>query len=78
MSRVKNVNICAGYPTGDVVWYINDKLIPEIYVERKQTYTFFVEGGNVAQKISYNFSYQCSSRFVPVHNLMYQNTYEYH
>ncbi|XP_025413670.1 protein Skeletor, isoforms B/C-like isoform X2 [Sipha flava] len=39
-----------GYPTGDVVWYINDKLIPEIYVERKQTYTFYVEGGNEPSK----------------------------
>ncbi|KAL4149249.1 hypothetical protein QTP88_003230 [Uroleucon formosanum] len=39
-----------GHPTGDVVWYINDKLIPEIYVERRQTYTFIVEGGNDPNK----------------------------
>jgi len=35
--------------TGDIVWYINDKLIPEIFVERMQTYTFIVEGGNLIQ-----------------------------
>ncbi|XP_050436047.1 protein Skeletor, isoforms B/C [Adelges cooleyi] len=39
-----------GVPTGDVVWYINDKLIPEIYVERKQTYTFYIEGGDKPNK----------------------------
>ncbi|XP_014613047.1 PREDICTED: protein Skeletor, isoforms B/C [Polistes canadensis] len=29
-----------------IAWYINDLLIPEITVERGQTYTFIVEGGN--------------------------------
>ncbi|KAJ4431984.1 hypothetical protein ANN_20593 [Periplaneta americana] len=33
-------------PSWGIAWYINDKLIPEIYVERGQTYTFIVEGGN--------------------------------
>ncbi|XP_063228586.1 protein Skeletor, isoforms B/C isoform X2 [Bacillus rossius redtenbacheri] len=35
-----------GHPSWGIAWYINDKLIPEIYVERGQTYTFVVEGGN--------------------------------
>lgn len=35
-----------GRPAWKYSWYINDKLIPEIYVERGQTYTFKIEGGN--------------------------------
>ncbi|XP_021913275.1 protein Skeletor, isoforms B/C [Zootermopsis nevadensis] len=35
-----------GHPSWGISWYINDLLIPEIYVERGQTYTFIVEGGN--------------------------------
>ncbi|KAI5706345.1 hypothetical protein M8J75_007174 [Diaphorina citri] len=35
-----------GHPSWGIAWYINDMLIPEIYVERGQTYTFVVEGGN--------------------------------
>ncbi|KOC68274.1 Protein Skeletor, isoforms B/C [Habropoda laboriosa] len=35
-----------GDPAWGVAWYINDLLIPEITVERGQTYTFIVEGGN--------------------------------
>lgn len=35
-----------GLPSWGIAWYINDMLIPEIYVERGQTYTFVVEGGN--------------------------------
>jgi len=35
-----------GQPSWGIAWYINDKLIPEIYVERGQTYAFVVEGGN--------------------------------
>ncbi|XP_046668764.1 protein Skeletor, isoforms B/C [Homalodisca vitripennis] len=35
-----------GHPSWGIAWWINDKLIPEIYVERGQTYTFVVEGGN--------------------------------
>ncbi|KAJ2941635.1 hypothetical protein O0L34_g14691 [Tuta absoluta] len=35
-----------GHPSWGIAWYINDQLIPEIYVERGKTYTFFVEGGN--------------------------------
>ncbi|XP_048505189.1 protein Skeletor, isoforms B/C isoform X2 [Athalia rosae] len=34
-----------GQPSWGIAWYINDLLIPEIYVERGQTYTFTVEGG---------------------------------
>nr|CAD7425672.1 unnamed protein product [Timema monikensis] len=33
-------------PSWGIAWYINDMLIPEIYVERGQTYSFVVEGGN--------------------------------
>ncbi|XP_046993641.1 protein Skeletor, isoforms B/C [Schistocerca americana] len=35
-----------GHPSWGIAWYINDRLIPEITVERGQTYTFMVEGGN--------------------------------
>ncbi|XP_014365174.2 protein Skeletor, isoforms B/C [Papilio machaon] len=35
-----------GHPSWGIAWYINDQLIPEIYVERGQTYTFLVEGGD--------------------------------
>ncbi|XP_074107985.1 protein Skeletor, isoforms B/C [Cotesia typhae] len=34
-----------GQPSWGIAWYINDLLIPEITVERGQTYTFIVEGG---------------------------------
>jgi hypothetical protein len=35
-----------GQPSWGIAWYINDRLIPEVYVERGQTYAFIVEGGN--------------------------------
>lgn len=35
-----------GHPSWGIAWYLNDLLIPELYVERGQTYTFVVEGGN--------------------------------
>ncbi|XP_011136070.1 protein Skeletor, isoforms B/C isoform X2 [Harpegnathos saltator] len=35
-----------GSSSWGIAWYINDLLIPEITVERGQTYTFIVEGGN--------------------------------
>ncbi|XP_059045492.1 protein Skeletor, isoforms B/C isoform X3 [Achroia grisella] len=35
-----------GHPSWGIAWYINDQLIPEVYVERGKTYTFFVEGGD--------------------------------
>ncbi|KAK4875132.1 hypothetical protein RN001_011554 [Aquatica leii] len=35
-----------GHPSWGIAWYINDLLIPEITVERGQTYTFMVEGGD--------------------------------
>jgi len=34
-----------GQASWGIAWYINDLLIPEIYVERGQTYTFIVQGG---------------------------------
>jgi len=35
----------SGEVSWGIAWYINDILIPEIYVERGETYTFLVEGG---------------------------------
>ncbi|XP_077296640.1 protein Skeletor, isoforms B/C [Arctopsyche grandis] len=35
-----------GKPSWGIAWYLNDLLIPEIYVERGQTYQFVVEGGD--------------------------------
>lgn len=35
-----------GIPSWGISWWINDQLIPEIVVERGQTYTFLVEGGD--------------------------------
>lgn len=35
-----------GQPSWGIAWYINNLLIPEITVERGQTYTFIVEGGD--------------------------------
>ncbi|XP_017759111.1 PREDICTED: protein Skeletor, isoforms B/C [Eufriesea mexicana] len=35
-----------GRPAWGIVWYINDLLLPEITVQRGETYTFIVEGGN--------------------------------
>ncbi|KAL4706946.1 hypothetical protein ACJJTC_005215 [Scirpophaga incertulas] len=35
-----------GHPSWGIAWYINDQLIPELYVERGKTYTFIVEGGD--------------------------------
>ncbi|XP_063869693.1 protein Skeletor, isoforms B/C-like isoform X2 [Scylla paramamosain] len=35
-----------GYRSWNLAWWIEDKLIPEIYVERGQTYYFTVHGGN--------------------------------
>lgn len=35
-----------GSPSWGIAWYLNDLLIPELYVERGETYTFVVEGGD--------------------------------
>ncbi|CAH2261772.1 jg14175 [Pararge aegeria aegeria] len=35
-----------GHPSWGIAWYINDLLIPEIYVERGKSYIFLVEGGD--------------------------------
>ncbi|ODN04126.1 Protein Skeletor, isoforms B/C, partial [Orchesella cincta] len=35
-----------GNPSWGICWYLNDQLIPEIYVERGETYHFWVEGGD--------------------------------
>jgi hypothetical protein len=44
--RSQSIFLFPGQPSWGIAWYINDLLIPEIYVERGQTYTFIVEGGN--------------------------------
>lgn len=43
-----------GHPSWGIAWWINDKLIPEITVERGQTYTFLVEGGECARLLPSN------------------------
>lgn len=35
-----------GRPSWGIAWWINGLLIPEIYVQRGETYTFIVEGGS--------------------------------
>lgn len=35
-----------GTASWGIAWYLNDLLIPELYVERGETYTFIVEGGD--------------------------------
>lgn len=35
-----------GHVSWGIAWYLNDLLIPELYVERGETYTFEVEGGD--------------------------------
>ncbi|XP_065078550.1 protein Skeletor, isoforms B/C isoform X1 [Ochlerotatus camptorhynchus] len=35
-----------GHPSWGIAWFLNDMLIPEVYVERGKTYTFVVEGGD--------------------------------
>lgn len=37
--------ICADTASWGIAWWVNDLLIPEVYVERGQTYYFTVEGG---------------------------------
>lgn len=39
-----------GIPSWGIAWYLNDELIPELYVERGETYSFIVEGGNSEQQ----------------------------
>ncbi|XP_028157602.1 protein Skeletor, isoforms B/C isoform X2 [Ostrinia furnacalis] len=43
---VRGYTPLTGHPSWGIAWYINDQLIPEIYVERGKTYTFIVEGGD--------------------------------
>ena len=35
-----------GVPSWGIAWYLNDQLIPELYVVRGETYTFIIEGGD--------------------------------
>jgi hypothetical protein len=49
-----DINFFAGQPSWGIAWYVNDKLIPELYVERGSTYTFVVEGGNYYLHTIYN------------------------
>ena len=43
----KGYTAITGQPSWGIAWYINDLLIPDIYVERGETYTFQVEGGTL-------------------------------
>lgn len=44
-----------GHPSWGIAWYLNDLLIPELYVERGQTYSFLIEGGdNPSQPARYH------------------------
>ncbi|CAG4973312.1 unnamed protein product [Colias eurytheme] len=45
-NEITNGFLPYGHPSWGIAWYINDQLIPEIYVERGKTYTFLVEGGD--------------------------------
>jgi len=40
-----------GHPSWGIAWYLNDLLIPEVYVERGQSYGFQVEGGKLKKKL---------------------------
>lgn len=42
----KGYNAITGTPSWGIAWYVNDLLIPEIYVERNVTYTFRILGGD--------------------------------
>ena len=46
-SYIQYSMIISGQPGWGIAWYINDTLVPELVVERGQTYTFLVHGGNV-------------------------------
>lgn len=51
-----------GIPSWGISWYLNDLLIPELYVERGETYTFIVEGGdNPSQRARYHPFYITNS-----------------
>lgn len=51
-----------GHPSWGIAWWINDRLIPELYVERGQTYTFIVEGGlDSTNPAHYHPFYICDS-----------------
>ncbi|XP_076280372.1 protein Skeletor, isoforms B/C isoform X1 [Lasioglossum baleicum] len=59
----KGYSMITGQPSGDVSWYINDLLVPKLIVERGQTYTFIVEGGNDTTNMErYHPFYITSSR----------------
>ena len=44
----KGYGAITGEPPGEksVCWWVNNKLLPEIYVERGKTYSFRVQGGD--------------------------------
>lgn len=43
---VRGYSAITKHSSWGIAWYLNDLLIPELYVERGQTYTFEVEGGD--------------------------------
>lgn len=49
-------------PSWGISYYLNDLLIPELYVERGETYTFIVEGGkDPSQRARYHPFYITTS-----------------
>ncbi|XP_018572684.1 protein Skeletor, isoforms B/C isoform X1 [Anoplophora glabripennis] len=42
----RGYTVITGHPSWGIAWYLNDMLIPEITLERGQTYTFVIEGGH--------------------------------
>lgn len=51
-----------GIPSWGIAWYLNDLLIPELHVERGETYSFSIEGGdNPTQRARYHPFYITNS-----------------
>ncbi|KAJ6637834.1 Protein Skeletor, isoforms B/C [Pseudolycoriella hygida] len=46
MGGTRGLPANADFPSLGMAWYLNDLLVPELFVERGQTYVFSVEGGD--------------------------------
>lgn len=44
--RVLQDLIFSGMPSSGLVWYLNGKLAPEVWIQRGLTYSIYVHGGN--------------------------------
>lgn len=42
---LRGYSAITGIESWGISWYLNDQLIPELYVNRGETYTFTVQGG---------------------------------